>query len=88
MVATYTPGYYIDCLRECARIQKEKGMLSVEERKEVLLGWGTVLVDEARVERKTEQRSEKVEEGEDEEMGEDSDEEEVAVRETGLRCMA
>lgn len=81
MLVTYSPGYYVDCLRELAKHCEGGKSMTAEEQAQIVRGWATVVVG----------KSGKESEGDAMETDEDDETEageRLGPRYTGLRCMA
>jgi mannose-6-phosphate isomerase-like protein (cupin superfamily) len=88
---TYSPGYYVDCLREMAKLCEDGKLLGVKEQAQVVSGWATAIV--VREMAKDDGRDEDDEMDEDEEDDEEESEkvgnrEKMGPRYEGLKCMA
>jgi hypothetical protein len=78
VMVVYSPGFYVECLRELAGLWERAGGkdVGVEEQVDVMRGWGTLVVEE------TGPGDEEMDELEEEESEEEEDQ-----RGT-LQCMA
>jgi len=79
MFVIYSPGFYVECMRELAALWKdnEGAIVSVAQQVQVMNNWGTAIV----IEEPEDEKGEEVEEDDDESEREEDE------RGTGLQCM-